>query len=88
MAAYASSKAAAVMFTKCLGLELAEYNIRCNIVSPGSTETDMQWSLWADEKKLAKPSDIADAVLFLVSGQAGHITMHNLCVDGGATLGV
>ncbi len=37
------------MFTKCLGLELAEYNIRCNIVSPGSTETDMQWSLWADE---------------------------------------
>ncbi|MGM3042159.1 2,3-dihydro-2,3-dihydroxybenzoate dehydrogenase, partial [Bacillus cereus group sp. BC46] len=28
------------------------------------------------------------AVLFLVSGQAGHITMHNLCVDGGATLGV
>nr|WGD64082.1 2,3-dihydro-2,3-dihydroxybenzoate dehydrogenase [Bacillus subtilis] len=99
---------AAVMFTKCLGLELAEYNIRRNIVSPGSTETDMQWSLWADEngaeqvikgsletfktgiplKKLAKPSDIADAVLFLVSGQAGHITMHNLCVDGGATLGV
>ncbi|MCY7785404.1 2,3-dihydro-2,3-dihydroxybenzoate dehydrogenase [Bacillus inaquosorum] len=108
MAAYASSKAAAVMFTKCLGLELAEYNIRCNIVSPGSTETDMQWSLWADEngaeqvikgsletfktgiplKKLAQPSDIANAVLFLVSGQAGHITMHNLCVDGGATLGV
>lgn len=39
-------------------------------------------------KKLAQPSDIANAVLFLVSGQAGHITMHNLCVDGGATLGV
>ncbi|MCC9024344.1 2,3-dihydro-2,3-dihydroxybenzoate dehydrogenase [Bacillus nakamurai] len=108
MAAYAASKAAAVMFTKCLGLELAEYNIRCNIVSPGSTETEMQRALWQNEngardviagsldtyktgiplKKLAKPSDIANAVLFLASEQANHITMHDLCVDGGATLGV
>lgn len=108
MAAYAASKAAAVMFTKCLGLELAAHHIRCNIVSPGSTETDMQRALWQDEngardvirgsldtyktgiplQKLAKPSDIANAVLFLASEQANHITMHDLCVDGGATLGV
>ncbi|CUH95311.1 2,3-dihydro-2,3-dihydroxybenzoate dehydrogenase [Propionispora sp. 2/2-37] len=108
MAAYASSKAAAAMFTKCLGLELARHNIRCNIVSPGSTNTPMQWSLWNDAdgaaavidgsqeafktgiplKKLADPSDIAAAVLFLVSDKAGHITMHDICVDGGATLGV
>ncbi|KAF6603263.1 2,3-dihydro-2,3-dihydroxybenzoate dehydrogenase [Bacillus velezensis] len=108
MAAYAASKAAAAMFTKCLGLELAAHHIRCNIVSPGSTETDMQRALWRDEngaqdvirgsldtyktgiplQKLAKPSDIANAVLFLASEQASHITMHDLCVDGGATLGV
>jgi 2,3-dihydro-2,3-dihydroxybenzoate dehydrogenase len=39
-------------------------------------------------RKLARPSDIADAVVFLLSDQAAHITMHNLTVDGGATLGV
>lgn len=107
MAAYAASKAAALMFTKCLGLELAEYNIRCNIVSPGSTDTPMQRSLWQDEEaaqvviegsletfktgiplgKLASPADIADAVVFLLSDGARHITMHDLRVDGGATLG-
>lgn len=108
MAAYAASKAAATMFTKCLGLELAQYNIRCNLVSPGSTNTEMQWALWDNEngeqavikgsletfkvgiplQKIATPSDIANTVLFLISDEANHITMNNVCVDGGATLGV
>ncbi|WP_137154167.1 2,3-dihydro-2,3-dihydroxybenzoate dehydrogenase [Rhizobium sp. FKL33] len=48
MAAYAASKAAATMFTRCLGLELAPYGIRCNIVAPGSTLTPMQTGMWAD----------------------------------------
>ncbi|OOZ83436.1 2,3-dihydro-2,3-dihydroxybenzoate dehydrogenase [Bacillus cereus] len=108
MAAYAASKAAVTSFTKTMALELAKYNIRCNIVSPGSTETKMQTDMWKDSngreaviegslenyklgiplKKLAQPSDIANAVLFLVSDQSSHITMHNMCIDGGATLGV
>ncbi|UKS24697.1 2,3-dihydro-2,3-dihydroxybenzoate dehydrogenase [Paenibacillus sp. HWE-109] len=108
MGAYATSKAAVTMFTKCLGLELAEYGIRCNIVSPGSTDTPMLRSMWEDEsgaqrtiegsletyrtgiplRKLATPEDIAASVLFLLSAQAGHLTMHDLRVDGGATLGV
>ena len=46
MAAYAASKAAAAMFTRCLGLELAPFGIRCNIVAPGSTRTAMQESMW------------------------------------------
>lgn len=107
MSAYAASKAAATMFTKCLGVELAPYNIRCNVVSPGSTDTEMQRSMWQDENgsqaviagsletfrvgiplgKLATPSDIADAVVFLASDRARHITMHDMRVDGGATLG-
>ncbi|MFH9111830.1 2,3-dihydro-2,3-dihydroxybenzoate dehydrogenase [Streptomyces globisporus] len=48
MAAYAASKAAAAMFTKCLGLELAGSGVRCNIVAPGSTDTPMQRALWTD----------------------------------------
>ncbi|MFD4027512.1 2,3-dihydro-2,3-dihydroxybenzoate dehydrogenase [Streptomyces sp. NPDC058576] len=49
MAAYAASKAAATMFTKSLGLEVARHNIRCNIVAPGSTDTPMLRSMWTDE---------------------------------------
>jgi len=48
-AAYAASKAAATMFTRCLGLELAPLGIRCNIVAPGSTLTPMQTGMWQDE---------------------------------------
>ena len=106
MAAYAASKAAATMFTRCLGLELAPMGVRCNIVAPGSTLTPMQTGMWADENgaarviagspatfkagiplaKLATPEDIADAVVFLLSDRAAHITMTDLYVDGGATL--
>ncbi|MBM2616676.1 2,3-dihydro-2,3-dihydroxybenzoate dehydrogenase [Actinoplanes sp. LDG1-06] len=106
MAAYAASKAAATAFTKCLGLELAPYGIRCNVVAPGSTDTPMLRSMWTDGGgpdpviagdlasfrtgiplgRIAEPEDVADAVLFLASDRARHITMHDLYVDGGATL--
>lgn len=106
MAAYAASKAAAAMLTKCVGLELAPQGVRCNVVSPGSTDTPMQDALWTDGsarrralegdpatfrvgiplRRIADPADIADAVAFLASDRARHITMHDLLVDGGATL--
>ncbi|WP_394847173.1 2,3-dihydro-2,3-dihydroxybenzoate dehydrogenase [Pendulispora brunnea] len=41
MSAYCAAKAAIAMLTKCMGLELAKYGIRCNVVSPGSTNTPM-----------------------------------------------
>ncbi|OCC10607.1 2,3-dihydro-2,3-dihydroxybenzoate dehydrogenase [Streptomyces sp. PTY087I2] len=107
MAAYAASKAASAMFTKCLGLELAPHGIRCNVVAPGSTRTPMLTALQGDAAerasvdgvpaayrlgiplgRIAEPGHIADAVLFLLSERAAHITMHDLTVDGGATLGV
>lgn len=107
MAAYAASKAATTIFTKVVGLEVARLGIRCNVVAPGSTETEMLSALWTDDDwrrssidgvaeqfrlgiplgKVAQPADVADAVLFLLSDRAGHITMHHMTVDGGATLG-
>lgn len=107
MAAYGASKAAAASYTRTLGLELAEYGIRCNVVSPGSTDTEMLRVLWSGEggrqatingsletyklgiplRRIAEPQDVAAAVLFLASEQARHITMQDLCVDGGAILG-
>ncbi len=104
--AYAASKSALHMLVKCTALELAEYNIRCNLISPGSTRTEMQTQLWDEnygEKQviqgdtsqyrlgiplgqIAEPTDIANAVLFLMSDSARQITMHDLRVDGGATL--
>jgi len=111
MAAYGASKAAATLYTKSLGLELAEFGIRCNVVAPGTTRTAMLATVGAgtgsdiDEVataaiagdpdrykvgiplgRVAEPDDIADAVLFLASGAARHITMQELYVDGGATL--
>lgn len=105
MAAYAASKAASTMFTRCLGLELAPHGIRCNIVAPGSTLTPMQEAMWTDDSgaarviagapetfrtgiplgRIADPRDIADAVVFLASNRARHVTMADLYVDGGAT---
>ena len=48
MAAYAASKAAAAHFTKSLGLEAAEFGVRCNVVAPGTTRTPMVTNGWAD----------------------------------------
>ncbi|WP_337061755.1 SDR family NAD(P)-dependent oxidoreductase [Kineococcus sp. G2] len=48
MAAYAASKAAATRYVMCLGLELAPLGVRCNVVSPGSTDTAMQRDLLPD----------------------------------------
>lgn len=106
MSAYAASKAAAVMFTKCLGLEYARSGVRCNVVAPGATDTPMQRALWDDDHvpdrvlegdparyrhaiplgRIADPADVAEAVAFLVSDEARHITMQQLYVDGGASL--
>lgn len=107
MAAYSASKAAATIFTKSLGLEVARDGIRCNVVAPGSTDTPMLSSMWDGDSgprrtieglpeafkvgiplgKLAQPAEIADAVVFLLSGRASHITLQSLTVDGGAALG-
>ena len=54
MGAYAASKAASTMMVKCLGLEMAKHNVRCNIVAPGSTDTAMQRQLWKDNNDIQR----------------------------------
>lgn len=107
LGSYPASKAAIIHAMKCLGLELAPLGVRCNVVSPGSTDTEMQrqtqaattgmegvlngdaktWRLGIPLRRLAAVEDVADLVLFLLSDRARHITMENIVIDGGATLG-
>ena len=93
---YAASKAGIVGFTKSLAKELASRNIHANVVAPGYVDTDMTAVLKDDVKqalmnaiplkRTARPIDIANAVLFLLSDYADYITGQVLEVDGGLSL--
>lgn len=95
-AAYCSAKAGVAMLTKVLAIEWAEKRIRVNAVGPAYVATEMtQRNIAAgniDEAqikariplgRLAQPADVAGAVSFLLSADAGFITGHSLYVDGG-----
>ncbi|SDI45737.1 NAD(P)-dependent dehydrogenase, short-chain alcohol dehydrogenase family [Alteribacillus persepolensis] len=94
-AAYTASKHAVAGFTKTLALEYSNHNIRVNAISPGETETPLiDWyskeeleAVLADYPigRMAKPVEMAKAVVFLVSPDASYITGTNLFVDGGFT---
>lgn len=92
---YSSSKAALLMLVRQLCLEWGPDGIRCNTVSPGPTYTPMTKAGYDDEqrrrqresaiplRKLGMAQDVANAILFLCSPQAGHISGIDLLVDGG-----
>ncbi len=93
---YAASKAGLIGFTKALARELASRNITVNAVAPGFIATDMTAGLSDEIKnsiqskiplgKTGTPDDIANAVAFLASTEAGYITGQVLCVDGGIVM--
>lgn len=94
LAAYGMSKAALEMLAKNLVIELSEFNINVNTVAPGATLTERTvseadyestWSRITPMGRPANVADIANAVLFLVSDEARHITGQSLVVDGGWT---
>ncbi|MDY0273590.1 MAG: SDR family oxidoreductase [Advenella sp.] len=96
---YAAAKSALVACTKTWALELADYGITVNAISPGPVETQLlrenypvgsekEKELLADIplKRLARPEEVAAAVQFLLSHDAAFITGQELQIDGGKSL--
>ena len=90
---YVTAKYALNGFAKSLAVEVAAYNIHVNLVSPGMTETElisdipeksrMLIAAKTPMKRLAKASDIAGTIAFLVSDDANYITGETIRVNGG-----
>lgn len=90
---YSASKAGLIGMTKSLAKELAGRNVTVNAVAPGLIETDMTGVLPDAVKeqllqgvpmsRAGKPEEIAAAIAFFASEEAGYITGQVLCVDGG-----
>lgn len=98
IAAYAASKAGLIAFTKALGAELSP-QIRANVIAPGIVDTPMVASVLGGHadpndapfvqqyamKRVARPGEIAEAILFLTSDASSYVTGTVLAVDGGRT---
>lgn len=91
--AYTAAKAGLMGLTKATARALGRYNITVNTVSPGPTETELGKKI-PDEMvaarvkssalgRLAKPEDVADAILFFASDYSRHVTGQMVLVDGG-----
>jgi 3-oxoacyl-[acyl-carrier protein] reductase len=94
---YAASKAGLIGLTLSVAREVASRNITVNAVSPGYIETSMTQELSPELKevmlkmvplgRVGNPEDVANAVCFLASEEAGYITGHVLNVNGGLLMG-
>jgi len=94
-ASYCVSKAAVIMLTRVLALELVSYKIRANAIAPGWVKTNINKVLWDDPEtykqiadpipmgRWAEPSDIASVALFLASDASSYMTGSTIVVDGG-----
>ncbi|MEM2151468.1 MAG: SDR family oxidoreductase [Candidatus Bathyarchaeia archaeon] len=93
---YSASKAGIVGFTRALALELAQYGINVNAISPGPILTPGTKALGEESYeqirksiplgRWGKPEDVANLVLFLASNESGFITGQNIIIDGGYTI--
>lgn len=86
---YAAAKAAMIGMARALTLEVGQYNICVNCVSPGAIarngNTHGHMTHLSEDGRMGEPQDISDTVLFLA--EQDYITGQNIVVDGGRTLG-
>ena len=90
---YAATKAALRSYARTWTAELASRGIRVNVVAPGPTDTEMMANVPEEVRasliapiplgRMARPSEVASAALFLLSDEASFIAGAELCVDGG-----
>ena len=93
--AYRSSKAAVIQLTRSIAIDLAEHGIRVNCIAPAHIATSINTNYDIGEiirlmqplQRQGRPSDVANAVLYLASERAAQITGIVLPVDGGTTAG-
>ena len=95
--AYSPSKAALIMLAEMMAMEWAGDGIRANSVCPGFVHTSMTEAIYSQKKlargraklvplgRVAKPSDVSDAIAFLLGPHASYITGQALVIDGGLT---
>ena len=91
---YVISKAGVVGLTKILAREVAEYGIRVNAVAPGRIDTPMIWDVPPEVneqvrkniplKRLGKPEEVAEGILFLLSDSSSFITGFVMDINGGS----
>jgi 3-oxoacyl-[acyl-carrier protein] reductase len=95
--AYSSSKAGLLGLTRAIAMDMAEFGVLVNAVSPGPTLTSMVEELISEQdcqnivdniplKRMANPEEIALVILFLCSDLNTYITGQNIVVDGGFTV--
>lgn len=93
---YAAAKSGLIGLSKTIARELGSKGVTCNVVAPGYVETDMTQNLPDDikarigdmiaVKRLGTPDDIAAAVAYVQSDDAGYLTGQTIVVDGGMTM--
>jgi 2-hydroxycyclohexanecarboxyl-CoA dehydrogenase len=93
-AVYAGAKAAVIGFSKSLAAEVARHQITVNVVSPATVDTSLLRAILRPDQierrekanplgRLGRPEDVAAAVLFFASPEAGYVTGQILSVNGG-----
>lgn len=98
-AVYSAAKGGVIAFTKAVAREMARSRINVNVICPGPTDTPLFASIGGDNPKLrdaltkaipfrrlADPSDLANAVAFFASDEASYITGQTVSVSGGLTM--
>jgi 3-oxoacyl-[acyl-carrier protein] reductase len=93
---YAAAKAGLMGLTKTIARELGSNGVTANVIAPGFIETDMTHNLPQEVKdqvtgamavkRLGSGDDIAAAVAYVTSDEAGFLTGQTICVDGGLTM--